>query len=306
MVVFVASVTATVAALVVWVVYVLNSVTRIERFATDIGMRSANSHWVVLGVGVSLLALLIVGLSVLLAQALAEQRWSRNQDEFVANITHEMKSPLAAIRLHAQNLEFSALDPDATRSVGFILTESRRLTQLIDNVLESSRLAAPRRLRPRLDPLDLALWLREWSSAAQARVGGHGLQLLVETGSKPAWIAATPAHLTSILDNLVDNAVRFSARDGEVRVRLSGNSEEVVLEVEDDGVGIPKKELALIFERFYQIGREISDRRGGTGLGLSIVSGLVAELDGSIRAYSQEGRPGARFVVELPRLERTP
>lgn len=302
---FVASVTATVAALVVWVVYVLSSVTRIGELATGFGMESANAHWIVLAAGVLLLGLLIVGLSVLLAQALAEQRWARNLDEFVSNVTHELKSPLAAIKLHAQSLELGELGAEERRSLGYIVKETERMAVLVDNVLESSRLAAPRRPAAVLAPLEVTGFLAGWEQDMRVRVEGHGLELVTEVPDQRLWILATPERLTRILDNLVENAVRFSSRGGQVRCRLSASRESVRFEVEDDGIGIPKSELGQIFERFYQIGKEISGRRGGTGLGLSIVSGVVSELRGTVKAYSQEGRPGARFVVEIPRTERT-
>jgi signal transduction histidine kinase len=111
---------------------------------------------------------------------------------------------------------------------------------------------------------------------------------------------ATTEALRRVMTNLIDNAVRFSSRGGEVRCRVRDEERLVRIEVEDDGAGIPKKELSKVFDRFYQIGKEISGRRGGTGLGLSIVLGLVKEMKGDVRAFSQEGRPGSRFVVTLP------
>jgi two-component system sensor histidine kinase VicK len=89
-------------------------------------------------------------------------------------------------------------------------------------------------------------------------------------------------------------------RGGEIRCRVVDTTDTVRIEVEDDGIGIPRAELKKVFDRFYQIGRELSGRRGGTGLGLSIVWGLVRELRGQVRAFSHEGRPGTRFVVTLP------
>ncbi|MCU0255946.1 MAG: ATP-binding protein, partial [Vicinamibacterales bacterium] len=119
----------------------------------------------------------------------------------------------------------------------------------------------------------------------------------VRTG---AVVMATGEALRRIMTNLIDNAVRFSSRGGEVRCRVDDAPDAVRIEVEDDGIGIPRNELSKVFDRFYQIGREISGRRKGTGLGLSIVMGLVTEMKGTVTAYSHEGRPGARFVVTLP------
>src|SRR5215208_3597581 len=103
------------------------------------------------------------------------------------------------------------------------------------------------------------------------------------------------------MDNLIDNAVRFSPRGGAVRCAVRDDGAIVRIEVEDDGPGIPQKALEAIFERFWQGGSESDPHRRGTGLGLSIVAGLVAEMGGTVRAISQqEVRPGSRFVVELP------
>jgi len=113
-------------------------------------------------------------------------------------------------------------------------------------------------------------------------------------------VLANEEALRQVLDNLIDNAVRFSPAGGEVRCRVVGDALRARLEVEDDGEGIPKKELPHVFERFYQAGRESDPHRRGTGLGLSIVAGLVEEMSGEVRAISQEERPGSRFVVELP------
>src|SRR4029453_2504523 len=95
---------------------------------------------------------------------------------------------------------------------------------------------------------------------------------------------------------------RFSHKGGEIRCRVADAGAAVRIEVEDDGVGIPRHELTKIFDRFYQIGREISGRRGGTGLGLAIVASLVKEMHGDVEAMGYEGRPGTRFVVTLPLL----
>jgi signal transduction histidine kinase len=105
------------------------------------------------------------------------------------------------------------------------------------------------------------------------------------------------------MTNLVENAVRFSHKGGEIRCRVDDAGGTVRIAVEDDGIGIPRHELPKIFDRFYQIGKEISGRRGGTGLGLAIVAALVKEMHGEVRAMTFEGRPGTRFVVTLPFAE---
>jgi signal transduction histidine kinase len=285
--------------LVWWIVYVLQSSATINRFAERLGGGGTTSHWLVLGLGCGLFVVLIAGLTFQLAHALAERNYSRKQEEFVSNITHEMKSPLAAIKLHAQTLQLGDVPADERqRSVGFVLQQVSRMETLVDNVLESSRLVARKRSLD-LERIPLADWCRGYFDEMRGVLDARGVTLTVDLRTD-AVILATPDALHRILTNLLENAARFSMRGGEIRCRVHDQPDEVSIEVEDDGIGIPRAELNKVFDRFYQIGREISGRRGGTGLGLSIVWGLVRELKGQIRAYSQEGRPGTRFVITLP------
>lgn len=285
--------------LVWWIVYVVQASATINRFAARLGGGGTTSHWLVLGLGCCLFVILIVGLTFQLAHALAERNYSRKQEEFVSNITHEMKSPLAAIKLHAQTLQQADLTPtERRRSVEFVLQQVRRMESLVDNVLESSRLVS-RKGRLTLTPLRLAEWSAGYFEEMRGVLDARGLTLKVEIRTESV-VLATPDALHRIVTNLLENAARFSNRGGEIRCRVVDHGDTVCIEVEDDGIGIPRAELKKIFDRFYQIGKEISGRRGGTGLGLSIVWGLVKELKGHVHAFSQEGRPGTRFVVTLP------
>ena len=285
--------------LVWWIVYVVQASSTINEFAARLGAGGTRYHWLVLVLGCVLFVILIAGLTFQLAQALAERNYSRKQEEFVSNITHEMKSPLAAIKLHAQTLQQADLPGgERQRSVGFVLQQVRRMETLVDNVLESSRLAA-RKKRLTLEPVPLADWCRTYFEEMRGELDGRGLTLKTDV-STSAVVLASPDALQRILTNLLENAARFSMRGGEIRCRVVDASNLVHIEVEDDGIGIPQTELKKVFDRFYQIGSEISGRRGGTGLGLSIVWGLARELKGQVQAFSNEGRPGTRFVVTLP------
>jgi two-component system phosphate regulon sensor histidine kinase PhoR len=289
----------TIALLVVWVVYVVQAVERVRQLAGRVGVAGEGTHWVVLTVGCALFTLLIGGLTWQLAQALAARRYSLKQDEFVANVTHELKSPLAAIKLHAQTLlEGGVSPPQQHRSLGLVLQQAERMERLVDDVLESSRLGA-RRQPLALTQVEVAPFFARYFPSAATRVETHDVQLRWNVESQ-AVVLAAPAALDRVMDNLVDNAARFSHKGGEVRCRVADDNGTLRVEVEDDGVGIPRKELQRIFDRFYQAGNAQDARRRGTGLGLSIVAGLVREMKGRVHAETPEGRPGARFVVELP------
>jgi signal transduction histidine kinase len=296
---YVLSLVVTIALLVVWVVYVVTSASTINALAQRVGSTAETPYWTVLVGGVLLFSLVIGGLTYQLAQAMGARNYSRKQEQFVSNITHEMKSPLAAIKLHAQTLQQPDVAPqERDRSVAFVLQQVDRMETLVDNVLESSRLVARKKLL-HLEPVALAPFLAAYFDEMRGQVEGRGVRLHAEVRTS-AVVMATAEALRRVLTNLIDNAVRSSARGGEVRCLVDDFADGVRIEVEDDGVGIPGSELPKIFDRFYQIGREISGRRGGTGLGLSIVLGLVKEMKGSVRAFSHDGRPGTRFEVTLP------
>ncbi len=300
---YVLSLFVTIALLVVWVVYIVRSVARIHEVAGRVGMASENTHWVVLTVGCVLFFLLIAGLTWQLAQALAGRRYLVKQEELLSNVTHELKSPLAAIKLHAQTLREEGLQPaQQARSLDLVLQQADRMARLVDDVLESSRLLA--RKRPlAMAPLDVADFFAGYFDEAAPRVEAQGVHLTWQLDSDARVLASADA-LDRVMNNLLDNAARFSHRGGEVRCRIEDENGSVRIVVEDDGVGIPRKELPHVFDRFYQAGNERDGRRRGTGLGLSIVAGLVQEMRGRVAATSNEGRQGSTFVVELPALVR--
>jgi signal transduction histidine kinase len=298
---YVLSLLVTIALLVVWVIYIVRSVARIHLMAGRVGVASENSHWIVLAVGCALFFLLIAGLTWQLAQALAARRYSLKQEEFVSNVTHELKTPLAAIKLHAQTVREGGLQPaQQARSLDLVLQQADRMARLVDDVLESSRQLA--RKRPlQLQPLDVAEFFAGYFAEASPRVEAQGVHLAWQLDSRARVLAAADA-LDRVMNNLLDNAARFSHRGGEVRCRVADEDGHVRIVVEDDGVGIPRNELPHVFDRFYQAGNARDGRRRGTGLGLAIVAGLVQEMRGRVKARSHEGQPGTTFVVELPAL----
>ncbi|HEX2164990.1 MAG TPA: HAMP domain-containing sensor histidine kinase [Thermoanaerobaculia bacterium] len=296
---YVVSLAIAVALLVVWVVYVVRSGSQLQELAGRHGMRAADVPWIVLVTGCVLLFLLIGGLTYQLAQALAAVRTLRSQEEFLANVTHELKSPLAAIKLHAQTLEQPGLpEPARRRSIALVVEQASRMERLVDNVLESSRLVSRKR-RLELQPVALGPFLAGYFADVAPRIEARGVRL-VPSGGSAATVMATPDALFRVLENLLDNAARHSRPDGEVRCRVTDGAGWTTIEVEDDGVGIPKRELPRVFDRFHRGEAAAGRPASGSGLGLAIVSGLVAEMRGRVEASSQEGRPGARFVLELP------
>ena len=300
---YVLSLLVTIALLIVWVVYIVRSVARVREVAGRVGVEGEHTHWIVLTIGCSLFFLLIAGLTWQLAQALAARRYALKQEEFVSTVTHELKSPLAAIKLHAQTLQTPLTGEQQQRCVELVLQQADRMSSLVDDVLETSRLLA-RKQPLTLTPVAVRTFFSDYLAETAPRIEAQGVTLAWEVASS-ARVLATKDALERVMNNLLDNAARFSQKGGEDRCTVADHDGRVRIEVTDDGVGIPRKELKRIFDRFYQAGNARDGRAHGTGLGLSIVAGLVQEMTGHVEASSPEGRPGATFIVELPALQES-
>lgn len=292
----------TTALLVFWVLVVQRFETEINQLISRLGVGEwSHFHLFIQSTGAGLFFLVIVALTYLLAVTLSERRYSRKQVDFLSNVTHELKSPVAAIKLHAQTLQQDDV-PSADRATftGFIVQEADRIGSLVDNLLIGSRLAAGR--SERLEPIDLKAFFSEYQTAARRRFDLSQIDLIFEVETRSV-VMATNEGLGRVMDNLIDNAVRFTKAGGTVRCEVKDATDAAEIVVVDTGVGIPRRELGRIFERFYRLGRDLAGRRKGTGLGLAIVRGLVEEMRGTIRAVSGHGEPGARFEIQLPKAE---
>ncbi len=228
-----------------------------------------------------------------------ERRVESIRRDFVANVSHELKTPVGAIKLLSDAVIDAADDPEAVqRFAGRMHTESERLSRLVQQIIELSRLQGD-------DPLDqpvsveadkiIARALDESATDATARDielvhnGTHGLVLL---GNREQVAVA--------VSNLVANAVAYSPEGSSVVVSATGRDAAVDISVTDRGIGIPANELDRIFERFYRVDPARHRSTGGTGLGLSVVKHVAASHGGEVRVWSVEGQ-GSTFTLTLPR-----
>lgn len=300
--IYLAALAMTTALLFFWIVVVQRYTDEINQLLSRLGVEWNQFHWFVGSAGGGLFFLVIVALTYLLALTLSERRYSRKQEEFLSNITHELKSPVAAIKLHAQTLEQSDVTAAERQSfVGYILCEADRVDTLVDNLLESGRLMAGK-TADELQPIDLRDFFRDYQQTARSRFDLQQIDLTFEVGSR-AVVLATSEALQRIMDNLISNALRFTDAGGKILCEVRDGIRETEIVVVDTGVGIPRRELDKIFDRFYRLRREIGQCGRGTGLGLAIVRGLVEEMRGRIRAVSHDDEPGTRFEIRLPQVE---
>ena len=218
--------------------------------------------------------------------------------DFTANVSHELKTPIQTISGYAELMQNGMVEAeDLPRVADRIYSESRRMSQLVEDILELSHLEsgleAP--AREAVDVYTVAQNAVE-SLAIQAEQKGVTLEL---TGEQTE-IIGVPEQIYTIIYNLCDNAIRYNRPGGSVSVRVGSEDVNAVIEVADTGIGIPKEDYDRIFERFYQVDKSHSREVGGTGLGLSIVKHAVGTHGGSIRVESVENA-GSTFTVTLPK-----
>jgi PAS domain S-box-containing protein len=228
------------------------------------------------------------------------ERVGRMKDEFLATLSHELRTPLNAILGWAQLLVRGAARPEETqRGLDVIVRNARAQAQIIEDLLDMSRIVSGK-VRLEMERVDLAAVVEAALDvvrpAAEAR--GVALRTSLPQGLPP--VDADPHRLQQVLWNLLTNAVKFTPRDGEVRVSLVGEDDTIALRVTDTGQGIAPEFLPHVFERFRQADASITRQHGGLGLGLAIVRSIVEMHGGSIAAESGGADRGATFVARLP------
>ena len=226
----------------------------------------------------------------------------RVRTDFVANVTHEMRSPLASILGYAEILaEEPGLSAEARDYLERILRNSRRLDDIIRDLIELSRLEDA--TAPHLEPVDLGALLAEVVAGFEDAARDRGLELSLEAGVLPATLPLDAALLRQALSNLCDNAIKYTPPGGAVRVEarvVQGEQPVLRIDVADTGRGIPADQRARIFERFYRVDTARSRSVGGTGLGLAIVKHATAVHGGHVELVSSGAGSTFSVVVPLP------
>jgi len=277
---------------VAWQVLVVSDVRRVASGLTTL-------DWVLLIFGTLFFVLIIVGLVWLCAWLVREMRVNQRQRAFLDAVTHEMKTPLASLRLYLDTLVKHDPDPERRHEfLGRMDEDLERLNQTVDQVLTAARAEEPGRA-PVGEPVVLQSLLTEVIREIRTR---HQLpEQSVRLDLDPqAVVSGDAGELSVVFRNLLENAVKYSPDPVEVGVAVSsGTDGRVRVEISDRGIGIPSGELKKVFQRFYRVGRDVQRTVRGLGLGLFIVRNLVRRQGGRVVARSGGSGEGSRFVVTL-------
>lgn len=290
------SATLTVVMLVGWIYVILKNQELTQQWVAN--------FWLLVGGIVSLVAIttVLILFSVFLARQILE---IRRQTTFIDSVTHELRSPLASIRLGLQTLGRSGLaNAQREQLRENMLDDTERLAAFIDDILEATRLEYGR-----AGQLISEVSLHELIHSCVATVTRrHKVDPDVVTidVDESLLLEIDATALETVLKNLLDNAVKYS--NDPVRVQIAARARErgtVEIYVRDRGVGIPQSELRRIFDRFYRVDHEAVRARRGTGLGLFVVKALVEDLGGRLRAHSDGHDKGTTMTITLPHLPRS-
>jgi signal transduction histidine kinase len=271
-----------------------------------------NIYWIViternlarLVAGLILFALIIAGLIIYTVFLVMEIKRNEEHDSFINAVTHELKTPIASIRLYLETLQSRAVAPEQQRQFyDIMLADAERLHHTVDQVLKAG-IAREKQKGALRAPVDMAALTRECVDLAMTR---HHLQpgsIGVEAHDSAAPVVrGDPEALRTVITNLLDNAVKYSVNGVRVTVSVAAPTPDTIwVRVQDRGVGIPKKQLKRIFNRFYRVQRHGLKQIKGTGLGLYIVRSIARAHGGRVFAQSEGEGHGATFTLELPRV----
>jgi two-component system phosphate regulon sensor histidine kinase PhoR len=267
--------------------------------AAALGSENAAFYWAVLGVGVALLVVVLAGVIVYLALTIKAIALSQRQSNFIDSVTHELKSPIASLKLYLQTLTRRAVT--AEQQADFhrhMLQDVERLDGLIDHLLAAARTLHRRpagsdeitELDPLLDVVRAGVCQRHGIDAGCVRI----------ECPPDLRVRGRKADVEIVFRNLIDNAVKYSLPEAQVEVTATGGDATVTVTVADNGPGIPLAQRHTVFRRFVRLGSELERSRPGTGLGLFLVRSLVKQMRGKVMAKGRPTQRGSIFEVELP------
>ncbi|HTI52463.1 MAG TPA: HAMP domain-containing sensor histidine kinase [Planctomycetaceae bacterium] len=260
--------------------------------------QAREEQWALLTVGTIFFALILIGVVVYFVWTIKEFRLNRRQANFIDSVTHELKSPIASIKLCLQTLDMRPVTAEQQREFHrFMLEDVQRLDSLIDHLLAVARIDHAE--RPiEVEDVPLEMLLRTCAAEVERRYQLAPDRVRIELA--PCVVRGSPRDLEMVFLNLLDNAVKYGGQEPEVLVQSDVHPDRIVVRISDNGRGIRFELRRKIFQRFFRGGSELERTSKGTGLGLYIVKSLVGKMKGKISVHGRGPLCGATFEVELP------
>ncbi len=289
-------------ALVLWIRFFVGRYSQAAELATAKGLRVQDLvTWAPLVVGIVLLALIFTGTLALIFWLVRQFLLNRQMKNFLSFASHELRTPITSIRLMLETLRDNPLaEEQRGEFIENMLEDADRLARQIALILDASRLER-RRLPLRLEPLELPQLVRRYAENHARTPQGADHELVVgETA--PAAVRADRDLLAAVLDNLVNNAERYSPPGTRITLSVTAKGKWAMLRVRDEGAGVEPGERKKIFQLFYRGAAAQRASRRGSGLGLYLVKGIVAMHDGRVDVQSEGAGRGSTFQVRLPRV----
>jgi signal transduction histidine kinase len=254
--------------------------------------------------GIIFFLMIITGVVLNTIFLIREIRRNEQHDAFINAVTHELKTPIASIRLYLETLKTRPVDDkQRLEFYNVMLADSDRLLQTVEQVLQAGRAAAHRRQRLTTTLVDIGELVRECLELTRLRynLNDEALHYAEDLNGEPACVAGDAEEIRAAVSNLLDNAVKYSDKHIKVSVDVAAPGKNIVVRIVDEGIGIPAGHLKRIFNRFYRAPGRVMSRIKGTGLGLFIVRTIIRKHGGRVFAESEGTGHGSTFTIVLPR-----
>ena len=269
--------------------------------------RDANDEFVTLRVNFALIrkeAGFISGLVAVLHDATEQEKEERERRLFVSNVSHELRTPLTSVKSYLEALDDGALNEEiAPNFIKVSLDETNRMMRMISDLLALSRIDN-KSTQLNVEMTNFTAFMtyilnRFGQIKSQETNPGKSYEIIRDYPVNSIWVEIDTDKMTQVIDNILNNAIKYSPDGGKITVSMKTTDTQLIVSISDQGLGIPKKDLPLIFDRFYRVDKARSRAQGGTGLGLSIAKEIVKQHNGFIWAKSEYGK-GSTFTIVLP------
>ena len=267
---------------------------------TDLDYLARQSFLHSLGATVLVVVFLLGGLALILRATDREARLAQAKSNFVANVSHELKTPLALLSLFSEILELGRVKSEEKKLEYYriIREESRRLNKMIDNILDFSKIEAGRKTYDFV-PSDMAEVIENVISSYRYQIKNSGFDVQTNIPPDLPPVLIDRDAMAQAISNLVDNAMKYSGEVKQLSIKTKALGSDLSIEIADRGIGIPRTEQAKVFEKFYRVGNGLVHDVKGSGLGLSLVKHIIEAHNGTISVESDVGK-GSRFTILLP------